>query len=94
MRDFLLNAKEGKIEVWEFPDVVFTGSPEEVAHFLAEKGATEWLCSSSMDFGTEYGFDQDNVRYLLSKACEALHLPTYSGMRAVMTTHRFDPDRG
>jgi hypothetical protein len=71
---YLLNAKAGKIEVMVFPDIVFTGSPEEVARWLWDHQAEEWMCSSSMDFGTEYGFDHDNVRYLLRQACQNLEI--------------------
>lgn len=65
-----LNARDGKVEAWDKGTAIedepdFIGSPDEVREWLLENERMSWLCSSSMDFGTEYGFDEDNVKALV-----------------------------
>lgn len=64
----LLAALDGHIQVWTDPTATYpdlTGSPREVAQWLMDNGVTSWMNSSSMDFGTEYGFADDDVRSLI-----------------------------
>lgn len=64
----LLTALDGRIQVWKDPVAAYpelTGSPREVAQWLLDNGVNSWMNSSSMDFGTEYGFAEDDVRSLV-----------------------------
>ncbi|MDE4297132.1 hypothetical protein PXK56_18265 [Phaeobacter gallaeciensis] len=69
--DLFLTATNGGINVenWgdHLPDIEFPeeASPEDVAAFLVEHGVTSWTNSSSMDFATEYGFEEDDLRAII-----------------------------
>jgi len=77
-----LSAEDGLIHVWDQgtsyeDDPDFVGSPADVAKWLSTENHDGFACSSSMRFGTQYGFKQDNVRHLVLNAQWKLSMTRY-----------------
>lgn len=81
-----ISANNGKLQIYTTSDMdaapCFVGSIQEVADYMVARGIQEAMCSSSLDFGTEYGFEVDDLHEMLEEAIDyatlADHMATFA----------------
>ena len=67
-----ISADEGKLQFWMDDQLVFaSGDVDQLTIVLREMDLSEAMCSSSLDFAAEYGFQNHSAAYeLLTQALE------------------------
>ena len=67
-----ISADEGKLQFWMDDQMVFaSGDVDQLTIVLREMDLSEAMCSSSLDFAAEYGFQNHSAAYeLLTQALE------------------------
>lgn len=67
-----ISADEGKLQFWMDDQMVYaSGDVEDLSIVLREMDLSEAMCSSSLDFAAEYGFENHSAaKELLTQALE------------------------